>query len=57
MKVCETELMFTFLMHFLCILTISFGVFSAIVGTFTILLPWIMAYVYSTDINSENEDG
>ena len=56
MKVCETELMFTFMMHFLCILTISFGVFAALVGSFTIALPWLMAYVYSQDNGSENEE-
>ena len=44
------------MLHFLCILTISFGVFSAIVGTFTVALPWMMAYVYSKDNSGENEE-
>ena len=46
MKVCEREMLFTFLMHFLCILTVSFHIFGALISTITAVLPYVLVYAY-----------
>ena len=46
MKVCETEMLFTFLIHFFSIYACSFNPYAAIFGLVTILLPWAMVYAY-----------
>merc|ERR1711908_236638 len=46
MKVCEREMLFTFLMHFICILTVSFHIFGALISTITAGLPYALVLTY-----------
>ena len=54
MKVCETEMLFTFLIHFLSIYTCSFNPYAALFGVITIVLPHAMTFAYRLPTKDES---
>ena len=54
MRVLETELRFTILLHFLCILTCSFDAWACVVGMMTIFLPYLFTFAYT--MNEEGDE-
>ena len=54
MRVLETELLFTILLHFLCILTCSFDAYACVIGVITTFLPYIFTVAYT--MNEETDE-
>ena len=54
-RVFQTEMLFTTMIQFLCILTVSFHVWAAIVSVVIFLLPYMLVYAYSMPEATEEQ--